>query len=170
MNGLRRAAAAIGMLAALAGCSEANCLNGGAGGAAGPTVVLERRDLGRQSWQLVAWEQGGLLGLALDGASQKIQYSGGLGFCAGPAAGFWLEVAGPGGSTFYYGPAPASARYAVFTAPGHAPVIVRTSPIPQQDGLPSGRFFVTDPPGSASVTWDVKLEDAAGHTVAFVEF
>ena len=170
MDGLRRTTAAIGMLAALTGCSQANCMNGGAGGAPGPAVALERGHLGRQSWQLVAWEQGGLLGLALDGASQKTQYSGGLGFCAGPAAGFWLEAEGPGDSTFYYGPAPASARYAVFTASGHAPVIVPTSPIPQEDGLPSGRFFVTDPPDSASVTWDVKLEDAAGHTVAFSDF
>jgi hypothetical protein len=170
MHGLRRAAAAIGMLAALAGCSAANCLNGGAGGAPGPAVVLQRGHLGRQSWQLVAWEQGGLLGLALDGASQKTQYSGGLGFCAGPAAGFWLEAEGPGESTFYYGPAPASAKYAVFTALGHAAIIVPTSPIPQEDGLPTGSFFVTDPPDSASVTWNVTFEDAAGHTIPFTNF
>jgi hypothetical protein len=170
MRGLPYAAAAIGMLAALTGCSEANCLNGPAGGAAGPSVVLERGHLGQQSWQLVAWEQGGLLGLALDGASQKTQYSGGLGFCAGPAAGFWLEAEGPAGSTFYYGPASAAAKYAVFTAPGHAPIIVPTRPIPQKDGLPSGRFFVADPPDSASAIWDVKLEDEARHTVPFTNF
>jgi hypothetical protein len=170
MHGLRYAAAAIGMLAAVAGCSQGNCLNDGAGGAAGPVVVLERGHLGRQPWQLVAWEQGGLLGLALDGASQKIQYSGGLGFCAGPAAGYWLEAAGPADSSFYYGPAPAPAKYAVLTAPGYAPVIVPTRPIRPEDGLPSGRFFVADPPGPASVTWDVKLEDAAGHAVPFTDF
>lgn len=147
-------------LATLAGCS----------GAAGPTVVLERGYLGRQPWQLVAWEQGGLLGLALDGASQKNQYSGGVGFSAGPSAGFWMEETGPGDSIFYYGPASVSAKYAVFTARGYVPIIVRTRPIPQKDGLPSGRFFVADPPGPASVTWDVKLKDAAGHIVPFTDF
>ena len=128
----------------LAGCGGApNCLSGGGGGSAGPTVVLQRGQLGQHPWQLVAWEQGGLLGLGLDGASQKNQYSGGLGFCSDPFAGFWLEAAGPEGSTFYYGPSPASAKYAVFTAHGHAPVTVATRPIPQEDGLPSGRFFVS---------------------------
>lgn len=62
MDGLPRATAAtaaLGLLAALAGCSTANCLNGGAGATPGPAVTLERGHLGRQSWQLVAWEQGG---------------------------------------------------------------------------------------------------------------
>jgi hypothetical protein len=156
-------------LATLAGCGGESCLDGG-GGAAGPTVVLERGHLGQQPWQLVAWEQGGLLGLGLDGASQNSQYSGGVGFCAGPAAGFWLEGSGPGHSAFYYGPAPVSAKYAVLTASGYAPVIVPTRPIPQKDGLPSGRFFVADPPGPTSVSWDVMLKDAAGHTVRFTSF
>lgn len=149
-------------LATLTGC--------GGDGAAGPTVVLEHGYLGQRQWQLVAWEQGGLLGLALDGASQKDQYSGGLGFSAGPSAGFWLEASGPGESIFYYGPASVSARYAVFTAPGYAPIVVPTRPIPREDGLPSGRFFVADPPGLASVVWDVKLKDAAGHIVSFTNF
>lgn len=48
------------------------------------------------------------------------------------------------------------------------PIIVPTRPIPQEDGLPAGRFFVADPPDS--VVWNVKLEDAAGHTVPFTNF
>jgi hypothetical protein len=118
----------------------------------------------------VAWNQGGHLGLSLDGASQKRQYSGGVGFCAAPAGGFWMEGLGPQGSDFYYGPAPVSAKYAVLTARGHARVMVPTRLIPHKDGLPSGRFFVIDPPGAASVPWQVKLEDAAGQTVSFTDF
>lgn len=156
-------------LATLAGCGGASCVDGGAG-AAGPTVVLERGHLGRQPWQLVAWEQGGHLGLGLDGDSLKRQYSGGVGFCPGPGAGFWLLASGPGGSDFYYGPAPASSRFAVLTARGRAPVIVPTRPITQKAGLPSGRFFVIDPPGPVSVVWNVTLKNAAGQTVHFAEF
>jgi hypothetical protein len=62
-------AAGAGLLVLLSLATLAGC--GGGGGAAGPTVVLERGHLGRQPWQLVAWEQGGLLGLALDGASDE---------------------------------------------------------------------------------------------------
>ena len=61
-------------LATLAGCGGTSCLDA-TDGAAGPTVVLERGHLGRQPWQLVAWEQGGHLGLGLDGDSLKRQYS-----------------------------------------------------------------------------------------------
>jgi hypothetical protein len=157
-------------LAAVAGCGGANCLSGPANGAAGPTVVLDHGYTGRQLWQLVAWEQGGLLALGLDGASRKVQYTSSLGFCSGPAAGFWMDGPGPGSSNFYYGPAPVAAKYVVLTAKGYAPVIVSTLPIPQEDGLPSGRFFIVDPPGPASVNWDVRLEDAAGRTVPFVDF
>lgn len=169
LRAVRAGLLVLSSLATLAGCGGGSCLAAG-GGAAGPTVVLERGHLGRQPWQLVAWKQGGHLGLALDGVSQKTQYSGGVGFCAGPAAGFWLEGLGPGGSTFYYGPAPVSAKYAMLTARGHAPVIVPTRPIPQKDGLLSGRFFVADPPGPVSVSWNVMLKDATGHTVPFTDF
>ena len=156
-------------LATLAGCGGTSCLDAG-GGAAGPTVVLERGHLGRHPWQLVAWEQGGYLGLGLDGESLKQQYSGGVGFCRGPAAGFWLLASGPQGSDFYYGPAPVSATYAVLTVRGRAPVIVPTRPIPQKDGLPNGRFFVIEPPGPLSVVWKVTLKNASGHTVPFANF
>jgi len=156
-------------LAALAGCGGTSCLDAGAG-AAGPTVVLERGRLGRQPLQLVAWEQGGYLGLGLDGDSLKRQYSGGAGFCPGPGAGFWLLAAGPEGSDFYYGPAPASAKYAVLATRGRVRVIVPTRPLPQKAGLPSGRFFVIDPPGPLSVIWSVTLKNAAGQTVPFAAF
>jgi hypothetical protein len=63
-----------------------------------------------------------------------------------------------------------SATRAVLTARGYAPVIVSTQPIPQKDGLPRGRFFIADPPGKASVYWNVTLKDATGHTVSFAEF
>jgi hypothetical protein len=154
---------------AAAGCGGTSCLDAGSG-KAGPTVVLERGHHGRHPWQLVAWEQGGYLGLGLDGGSLDRQYSGGVGFCRGPAAGFWLLASGPQGSDFYYGPAPVSAADAVLTARGRAPVIVPTRPIPQKDGLPRGRFFVIDPPGLASVVWGVTLKDASGHTIPFANF
>ncbi len=156
-------------LVTLAGCGAPSCLDAGTG-AAGPTVVLERGHLGRHPWQLVAWEQGGYLGLGLDGGSLKQQYSGGVGFCHDPAAGFWAQASGPQGSDFYYGPAPGPATYAVLTARGRAPVIVSTRPIPQKDGLPRGRFFILDPPGLPSVAWNVTLKDASGHTVPFANF
>jgi hypothetical protein len=159
----------LSILVTLAGCGDTGCLAAGSG-TAGPSVVLERGHLGRHSWQLVAWEQGGHLGLGLDGDSQEQQYSGGVGFCAGPAAGFWLLASGPAGSDFYYGPAPVPAAYAMLTARGRAPVVVPTRPIPQKDGLPDGRFFAIDPPGPLSVVWNVTLKDAAGHTIPFTDF
>lgn len=156
-------------LATLAGCGGASCPDAGSG-AAGPTVVLERGHLGRNPWQLVAWEQGGSSGLGLDGDSLKQQYSGGVGFCRGPAAGFWLVASGPHGSNFYYGPAPVPATYAVLTARGRSPVIVPTRTLPQKDGLPRGRFFIIDPLGPLSVVWNVTLKNASGHTVPFANF
>lgn len=166
--GLRAGAAALLFLATLAGCAA----GGGvaeSGGTAGTTVVLQRGHLGRQAWQLVAWEQGGRLGVGLDGASQKTQYSGAVGFSASPSAGYWMAGLGPGNSDFYYGPAPGSAKYAVLTAPGHPAIVVPTRPIPHQDGLPSGRFFVAAP-RPAAAPWNVTLKDAAGHRVAFAAF
>jgi hypothetical protein len=159
-------------LAALTGCAGPNCLSGPRPGYAqpGPSVVLQRGYVGRQLWQLVADEQGGLLGLNLDGSSQNNSYGGSLGFCAGPAAGFWFGSAGPGSSQFIFGPAPASAAYAVLTARGHASVNVPTRPLPQKDGLPSGRFFIVEVPGPDSSIWNVTLTDADGHTVPFANF
>jgi len=145
----------------LAGCATGN--------AVGPTV-LERGHLGPWPWQLVAGEQGGQLGLALDGATQKTQYSGGVGFSADPSAGYWAMGIGPGNTDFYYGPAPSSAKYAVLTAPGHPAIVVLTRPIPHTDGLPDGRFFVVAPSPAAVPWWNVTLRDAAGRKVAFADF
>jgi hypothetical protein len=160
-------------LATLAGCgggsSDASCLDSG-GGTAGPRIVIDRGHLGQQPWQLVAWIQGGHLGLALYFASQKKMDSGAVGFCGGPGAGFWMDGPGPDGSNVDYGPTPTAATHAVLTARGHAPVSVPTRPIPHEDGLPRGRFFIAGPPGKASVYWNVTLKDAAGHTVPFAEF
>jgi hypothetical protein len=77
---------------------------------------------------------------------------------------------GPQGSDFYYGPAPVQATFAVLTARRRAPVIVRTRPIPQEDGLPRGRFFITDPPGLPFGIWNVTLKNASGQTVSFANF
>jgi hypothetical protein len=168
--GLRPAAAiliALPGLALLVACAGGGGAAGG--GQPGPRVVLERGHLGRRPWQLVGWEQGGSLGLALDGATQKMQYSGAVGFAPGPAAGYWFEGLGPAGSYFYYGPAPGPAKYAVLTAPGQVPVVVPTQPLPDQDELPRGRFFVIDPPGPVH-SWNVTLKNAAGHKVPFTEF
>ncbi len=153
------------MLLALAGMG----LLAGCGG--GGSVVLERGSVGRNGpWQLVASEQDGGLSLTLDGASQSVLYSGGVGFSAEPSAGFWMSGLGPEGSTFYYGPAPQSARFAVLTASGYAPVIVPTRPLPAEGGLPEGRFFIVKPPGPDSLMWKVTLRDSAGHQVAFADF
>jgi hypothetical protein len=146
----------------LAGCA--------AGSAGGPAVVLDRGHLGRWQWQLVAWEQGGQLGLAIDGATQKTQYSGGVGFSADPAGGYWMTGPGPGNAEFDYGPAPSSAMFAVLTAPGHPAIVVPTWPIPHKDGLPSGRFFVIAPRPATVPWWNVTLQDAAGRKVAFADF
>jgi len=116
------------------------------------------------------WRKNGSLSLILDGASQSETYSGAVGFSARPSAGFWTSGLGPGNATFYYGPTPQSARYAVLTASGYAPVTVPTHPFPQGNGLPGGRFFIVEPPGPASVTWNITLKDSAGHQVAFSDF
>jgi hypothetical protein len=142
-----------------------------AGCGSGGSVVLERGSVGRNGpWQLVASEQDGSLSLTLDGASQSVQYSGAVGFSAQPSAGFWTSGLGPEDSTFYYGPAPQSARFAVLTASGFAPVIVPTRPLPEEGGLPEGRFFIVKPPGPDSLMWKVTLRDSAGHLVAFSDF
>jgi hypothetical protein len=133
-------------------------------------VVLERGySAQNRPWQLRANEQGGQLGLYLENPAGR-GYSGAVGFSAGPAAGFWAEGLGPAGSNFYYGPVPASAFMVRLTAPGYAPVLVRTRPFPSHAGLPPGRFFVTQPPGSAYVNWKVTPLDASGHKVAFADF
>lgn len=146
---------------------------GGAGAKAALTskkIVLERGySAQNRPWQLRANEQGGQLGLYLESPSGR-GYSGAIGFAAGPAAGFWAEGLGPAGSNFYFGPVPASAVMVRLTAPGYAPVLLRTSPFPSHAGLPHGRFFITQPPGSAYVNWHVMPLDASGHKVAFADF
>lgn len=142
-----------------------------AGCGGGGSVVLERGSVGQNKpWQLVASEQNGSLSLVLDGASQSVTYSGGVGFSAQPGAGFWMSGLGPGNSTFYYGPTPQLARYAVLTALGYAPIAVPTHPLPQENGLPSGRFFIVEPPALPNEVWNVTLRDSAGHQVAFSDF
>jgi hypothetical protein len=110
-----------------------------------------------------------MLGLYLDNPSGG-NYSGAVGFDASPEAGFWISGAGPGDSIFYYRPAPAAAVTVRLQAAGHAPIQVPTRPIPSGAGLPRGRFFVTQPPGTANVNWKVTLLDAAGQHVAFADF
>lgn len=136
----------------------------------GEKIVLERGySAQNRPWQLTANKQDGQLGLYLESPSGR-GYSGGVGFSAGPAAGFWAEGLGPAGSNFFYGPVPASAVRVRLTAPGYAPVVVRTRPFPVRAGLPHGRFFITQPPGSAYVNWNVTPLDASGHKVAFTDF
>jgi hypothetical protein len=136
----------------------------------GGKVVLERGQTSQhQPWQLAASEQNGQLGLYL-GNPAGTDYSGSIGFSAGPAAGFWMEGAGPGDSIFWYGPTPVKAVKVELRAPGYAPILLPTRPIPAQDGLPQGRFFIVAPPGPAGVNWKVTLLDAAGHKVPFADF
>ena len=105
----------------------------------GEKIVLERgHSAQNRPWQLMANEQGGQLGLHLESPSGR-GYPGGVGFSAGPAAGFWAEGLGPAGSNFFYGPVPVLAVVVRLTAPGHAPVLVRTRPFPSPAGLPHGR-------------------------------
>jgi hypothetical protein len=135
----------------------------------GEKIVLERgHSAQNRPWQLAANEQDGQLGLYLESPYGR-EYSGGVGFSAGPAAGFWMEGPGPDGD-FFYGPAPAAAVTVRLSAPGHAPILVRTRPLPSRAGLPRGRFFITQPPGPGNVNWNVTLLDAAGHKVAFADF
>jgi hypothetical protein len=97
-------------------------------------------------------------------------YSSAETFSNRPTSGYWSGGPGPGNSVFYYGPAPATARYAVFTASGRQPLVVLTRPIPDSIGLPSGRFFIVDPPGNGGVAWKVTLKDADGNVVPFTSF
>ncbi len=139
-------------------------------GHTGKRVVLERGHTKQnQSWQLVASEQGHHLGLYLEEPSGTA-YSGSIGFSAAPSAGFWMEGYGPGDSIFYYGPAPTSAVKVRLSAPGYAPILIPTKPIPTQDGLPHGRFFIVAPPSPAGVSWTVTLLNATDHRVAFADF
>jgi hypothetical protein len=134
-------------------------------------VVIERGQLGAgQPWQLVASEQADGLRLSLDGGSMSQVYSSAETFSDQPASRYWAGGPGPGDSTFYYGPAPATAQYAVFSAPGRQPLVVPTRPIPNSIGLPSGRFFIVRTPGRGNVGWRVILKDAAGHVVPFTSF
>lgn len=130
-------------------------------------IVLERgRSAQHQPWQLAASLHNGRLGLYLEGPSGNM-YSGSVGFAAGPSAGYWTEGLGPGRSDFVYGPAPAAAVTVQLSAPGHAPLLVRTRPIPARAGLPRGRFFIAQSPGGG---WNVTLLNAAGRRVAFENF
>ena len=133
-------------------------------------VVLERGHLAQnRPWQLAASEQGGKLGLYLENPSGG-DYSDAVGFTGDPGAGFWMEGSGPGSSVFYYGPVPAAAVTVRLSAPGRAPIRVPARLIPARDGLPRGRFFIVDPPGPPSVSWNVTLLDSAGHEVPFADF
>ncbi|MBO0770411.1 MAG: hypothetical protein J2P35_03025 [Actinobacteria bacterium] len=172
MPGNRRLQAAAAALLAVAGVMGAvgcasHCPQDP--GKLGKKVVLQRgRSAQGRPWQLSASEQGGQLGLFLESPTGH-DYSGGIGFCSAPAAGFWLEGLGPHGSTFYYGPAPAAAVTARLTASGHAAIQVPTRPLPHRAGLPRSRYFITQPPGPATIGWNVTLLDAAGHKVPFAD-
>src|SRR5215475_13806885 len=133
-------------------------------------VILERGQTSRhQPWQLAASEQHGQLGLYLEKPSDD-GYSGAIGFNGDPADGFWMEGPGPGDSLYWYGPTPVQAVKVELRAPGYAPIVLPTRPIPARDGLPRGRFFIAAPPGPASVDWHETLLDAAGHKVLFADF
>jgi hypothetical protein len=136
----------------------------------GGRVVLERGSLGKNVWQLVAWEQNGQLVMELTGASEATSYSGAVGFDNSPGGGYWAGGLGPANSNFYYGPAPSAAEYAVLSSPGHRSLIVPTHPLPNQNGLPGGRFWIIDPPGPVSIVWQVTLRNRFGRPVSFVSF
>lgn len=135
----------------------------------GPTVIA-RGQVAGHAWRLIAQEQGGQLSMEMVGKSTTVPYSGSVGFNKGGAAGYWEVGPGPADSMFYYGPAPNSVDHVILTAPGYKPVVVRTVPLPRNVGLPSGRFFIADPPGPASVIWNVSLRDSAGNIVPFQSF
>lgn len=159
--------AAAGLLTA-AGCAASHCPD--SPGKLGRKVVLGHgRSAQGRPWLLAASEQGGQLGLFLESPTGH-DYSGGIGFCSAPAAGYWLEGLGPHGSDFYYGPAPSAAMRVRLTAPGRAPILVPTRPLPNRAGLPHGRFWITQPPGAGTVGWNVTLLDAAGRKVPFAGF
>jgi hypothetical protein len=172
MNGVRPASpAARGMLfvlatlLALAGCADAKYPPG-----PGPRTVAERgHTAGGLSWQLTGWEQDGQLGLELDSPS-GYSYSASVGFAPGPGSLYWAEGPGPGNSIFYYGPVPSAAAMVRLSAPGYRTLLVRTAPIPSRDGLPHGRFFIVEPPGSAYVSWTVTPLNTAGQKVPFRSF
>lgn len=137
--------------------------------APGPTVIAHGQVAG-QVWRLIAWEQDGQLAMEMVGESTTAPYSGSVGFNNGGVAGYWEVGPGPADSMFYYGPTPNSVEHVILTAPGYQPVVVRTMPLPRSGGLPSGGFFIADPPGPASVMWDVSLRDSAGRIVPFKNF
>jgi hypothetical protein len=137
---------------------------------AGGKVVLERGSLGKDVWQLVAWEQNGQLAMQLTGASEATSYSGTVGFDNSPSGGYWAGGLGPANSNFYYGPAPSAAEYAVLSSPGHRSLVVPTHPLPNENGLPGGRFWIINPSGPVSVVWQVRLRNRFGRPVGFVAF
>lgn len=137
--------------------------------APGPTVIAHGQVAG-QVWRLIAQEQDGQLAMEIVGKSTTTPYSGSVGFNNGGVAGYWEVGPGPADSMFYYGPTPNSVDYVILTAPGYQPVVVPTMPLPRSGGLPPGRFFIADPPGPASVMWDVTLRDSAGRIVQFKSF
>jgi hypothetical protein len=156
----------LAVLVTIAGCASTHSQSA----SRGKQVVLERGHTeNNQPWKLVASEQSGHLSLSLEKPSGAA-YSGSTGFSAAPGAGFWMEGHGPGGSIFYYGPAPTSAVKVQLRAPGHAPILIRTKLIPAQGGLPRGRYFIVAPPSTADVSWTVTLLNATGHKVAFADF
>lgn len=176
MNGwIERGTALAGgcLLLAAAGCGTARPAPSGqhaTGRHPDRTVLARGQAASGLRWQLVAWEQNHQLGLDLESPAGH-GYSGQVSFAASrDYSYYWGEGLGPGNSTFYYGPVPSSAVMVRLTAPGHQPILVRTAPLPAGRGLPAGRFFVIQPPGSVALTWWVTPLDAAGRKVAFSDF
>ena len=161
------------LLLAVAGCGTARPAPRGQHATARSqdrTVLARGQAAGGLRWRLVAWEQGHQLGMGLQSPSGH-GYSGQVSFAASrDYSYYWGDGLGPGNSIYYYGPVPRSAVMVRLTAPGHRPLLVRTAPLPAGHGLPAGRFFIIQPPGSVSLTWSVTPLDAAGHRVAFRDF
>lgn len=136
----------------------------------GNTVLDRGRLPSGLRWQLVAFTQGSHLGLDLESPSGH-SYSAQVGFAASRGYSYhWAEGAGPGNSVFYYGPVPKAAVMVRLSAAGHPAVLTRTTALPAGRGLPRGRFFVIQPPGTVTVSWGVTALDAAGHKIAFTDF
>ena len=154
-----------------AGDAGAKAIHAGANATfTGEKIVLERgHSTQNRPWQLTANEQRGQLGLYLESPSGR-GYSGGVGFAAGPAAGFWAARTRSGWVGLLLRASTSLSRHGASdrTRAGACPGADQA--VPLRAGLPHGRFFITQPPGSASVNWNVTPLDASGHKIAFTDF
>lgn len=106
--------------------------------------------------------------------STNLGYPGQCGFYAekAPPLSYWMGGLGPAGSTVTFGPLPTNAVAIRITT--HE--VIGTSALPDTDGLPAGRYWLSiTPPDWPTASGGAALDtpqplDSRGHPVGFQDF